>query len=159
GLATPTEGGAMGMVGAIALAVLHHPKFSRRGRIAAWIALIAITAITLPAFVLWKDEWMPAALVAAASGFFSAVRVPLFIVFYTGLALLLGDAVATRELAAPIVTSSRSTLPITAMVFFIVIGSTFFPLVFRGVEGDPGIDPFFSGLRGGPGGFLIFVNL
>ena len=35
GLATPTEGGAMGTVGAIVLAVLHRPEFSRRGRIAA----------------------------------------------------------------------------------------------------------------------------
>src|SRR6186997_957381 len=39
GLATPTEAGAMGTVGAIALAVVHHPEFSRHGRIAAWVAL------------------------------------------------------------------------------------------------------------------------
>jgi TRAP-type mannitol/chloroaromatic compound transport system permease large subunit len=35
GLATPTEGGAMGMVGAIVLAVLHRPEFSLQGKIAA----------------------------------------------------------------------------------------------------------------------------
>src|SRR3954470_13496265 len=63
GLATPTEGGAMGTVGAIVLAVLHHPKFSRRGKLAAWIGLAAITVISVLAFVLWKDEWMPVALV------------------------------------------------------------------------------------------------
>ena len=32
GLATPTEAGAMGAVGAIVLAVLHHPELSRAGR-------------------------------------------------------------------------------------------------------------------------------
>jgi tripartite ATP-independent transporter DctM subunit len=159
GLATPTEGGAMGTVGAIALAVLHHPKFSRRGRIAAWIALIAITLITIPAFVLWKDEWMPAALLAAAKGFFSAARVPLFIVFYTGLTLLLWEAVAIRELRGLIAQASRSTMRITAMVIFILIGSTIFTLVFRGVDGDTWIEHLLSGLPGGPVGFLIFVNL
>src|SRR3989441_6798306 len=55
GLATPTEGGAMGMVGAIVLAVLHRPEFSRRGKIAAWVALVAITLLAIPAFALWQD--------------------------------------------------------------------------------------------------------
>src|SRR5260370_37372112 len=47
GLATPTEGGAMGMVGAVVLAVLHRPEFSRQGKIAAPIALVAISSISL----------------------------------------------------------------------------------------------------------------
>ena len=32
GRATPIEGGAMGMIGAVVLAVLHRPEFSKRGR-------------------------------------------------------------------------------------------------------------------------------
>src|SRR6202008_843143 len=51
GLATPTEGGAMGMVGAIVLAVLHRPEFSRRGKIAAWIGAAAISVITVLALL------------------------------------------------------------------------------------------------------------
>src|SRR5213078_322107 len=51
GLATPTEGGAMGMVGAVVLAVLHRPEFSRRGKIASWNGLVAISLITLLALV------------------------------------------------------------------------------------------------------------
>ena len=45
GLATPTEAGAMGMVGAVGLAVVHHREFSRAARIAGWIALATITLI------------------------------------------------------------------------------------------------------------------
>src|SRR6185436_19233964 len=45
GLATPTEGGAMGTVGAIALAVVHHQKFSRFARIAGWVAFVTICVI------------------------------------------------------------------------------------------------------------------
>src|SRR6185295_10676120 len=43
GLATPTEGGAMGMVGAIVLAVLHRAEFSKHARIAAWVGFAAIS--------------------------------------------------------------------------------------------------------------------
>jgi TRAP-type mannitol/chloroaromatic compound transport system permease large subunit len=145
GLATPTEGGAMGMVGAIVLAVLHRPEFSRQGKIAAWIALVAISIISLAAFV--------------APGFFEATRAPLFIVFYAGLALVMWEAVRIPDLRKLISQASQSTMRITAMVIFILIGSTIFTLVFRGVDGDTWIEHLLSGLPGGPVGFLIFVNL
>jgi tripartite ATP-independent transporter DctM subunit len=145
GLATPTEGGAMGTVGAIALAVLHHPKFSRRGKIAAWIGLAAISAITV--------------LALAAEAQFEAVRAPLFIVFYAALALLLAEALIIPELRGLIWQASQSTMRITAMVIYILIGSTIFTLVFRGVDGDPFIEHLLTSLPGGVTGFLIFVNL
>jgi TRAP-type mannitol/chloroaromatic compound transport system permease large subunit len=159
GLATPTEGGAMGMVGAIVLAVLHRPEFSRRGKIAAWIALVAITVLALPAFALWQDEWMPKALVAAAEGFLGTARAPLFVVFYIGMALVMWEAVVIAELRGLIAQASRSTMRITAMVIFILIGSTIFTLVFRGVDGDLWIEHMLTGLPGGKVGFLVFVNI
>jgi tripartite ATP-independent transporter DctM subunit len=159
GLATPTEGGAMGMVGAIVLAVLHRPEFSRRGKIAAWVALVAITLLAFPAFALWQDSWMPKALVAAAEGFFAVARAPLFIVFYIGLALLMWEAVAIGALRGLIAQASQSTMRITAMVIFILIGSTIFTLVFRGVDGDLWIEHMLTGLPGGKVGFLVFVNV
>ena len=159
GLATPTEGGAMGMVGAIVLAVLHRPEFSRRGRIAAWVALVAITIISAPGIIFMLDESMPAPLVAAARGFFDATRVPLFVVFYAGLALMMWEAVVIAPLRGLIAEASRSTMRITAMVIFILIGSTIFTLVFRGVDGDLWIEHLLSGLPGGKVGFLIFVNV
>jgi tripartite ATP-independent transporter DctM subunit len=159
GLATPTEGGAMGMVGAVVLAVLHRKEFSRRGKIAAWVALIAITVISVPAAVGMADESLPAALVAAANGFFAKTRAPLFVVFYAGLALVMWEAVAIAELRGLIKQASQSTMRITAMVIFILIGSTIFTLVFRGVDGDLWIENMLLHLPGGKVGFLVFVNV
>ncbi|MGE0719421.1 MAG: TRAP transporter large permease subunit [Alphaproteobacteria bacterium] len=88
GLATPTEAGAMGAVGALALAALH------------------------------------------------------------------------RRLTWPLVKQGMdTTMRITCMVVFILIGSTVFSLVFQGVDGGPWIEHLLSGLPGGVVGFLIFVNL
>jgi tripartite ATP-independent transporter DctM subunit len=88
GLATPTEGGAMGAVGAMGLAAMH-----RR--------------------LTWKLLWE----------------------------------------------GMDSTMKINAMVIFILIGSTVFGLVFRGVDGDLWIEHMLLGLPGGQVGFLLAVNL
>jgi tripartite ATP-independent transporter DctM subunit len=88
GVATPTEGGAMGAVGAIGLAALH-----RR--------------------LTWDLLWQ----------------------------------------------GMNSTMRITAMVIFILIGSTVFGLVFRGMDGDLWIEQHLMSLPGGVTGFLIAVNL
>ena len=88
GLATPTEGGAMGAVGALALAILH-----RR--------------------LTWD---------------------------------LLKQGMDT-------------TLKLTTMVMFILVGSTVFSLTFRGVDGDLWVEGMLSNLPGGVVGFLIFVNV
>ncbi len=45
------------------------------------------------------------------------------------------------------------------MVIFILIGSTIFTLVFRGVDGDLWIEHMLLNLPGGKVGFLIFVNI
>ena len=87
GLATPTEAGAMGVVGALALAM-----------------------------------------------FYGTLTWPLL---YQGMA---------------------STMRITAMVVYILIGSRVFSLVFQGVGGKVWIEDLLTGLPGGQLGFLIFVN-
>jgi tripartite ATP-independent transporter DctM subunit len=53
----------------------------------------------------------------------------------------------------------ESTMRITAMVVFILIGSTVFSLVFQGMDGGRWIEHLLSGLPGGVVGFLIFVNI
>jgi len=88
GLATPTEAGAMGAVGALVLAFLH-------GRLT------------------WPLVWQ----------------------------------------------GMETTMRITAMVIFILIGSTVFSLVFQGVDGGLWVEHQLSGLPGGVAGFLIFVNI
>jgi tripartite ATP-independent transporter DctM subunit len=88
GLATPTEAGAMGVVGAIALAWMYGT-------------------------LNWK-------------------------LLYEGMA---------------------STMRITAMVVYILIGARVFSLVFQGVGGKEWIEHLLTTLPGGQVGFLIFVNL
>jgi tripartite ATP-independent transporter DctM subunit len=88
GIATPTEGGAMGAVGALALAMA-------RGRLSL-------------------D--------------------------------LLKQAMA-------------STTRLTSFVIFILIGSTIFSLVFRGVDGDRWVEGLLTALPGGKLGFLLVVNV
>jgi tripartite ATP-independent transporter DctM subunit len=88
GLATPTEAGAMGAVGAMALAALH------------------------------------------------------------------------RRLTWPLVEQAMtSTMRLTSMVVFILIGSTCFSLVFQGMDGSHWIEHLLTGLPGGKVGFLVFVNI
>ena len=148
GLATPTEGGAMGAVGAIVLAVLHSDQFSMRGKYAALIALgatVLLTALTM--------------LGAIAAGLLSLLEKPLFAVLYTGLVVVLLEAVFIAKLRGLIWEASQSTMRISTMVIFILVGSTVFGLVFRGVDGDLWIEHLLTSLPGGVVGFLIFVNL
>jgi TRAP-type mannitol/chloroaromatic compound transport system permease large subunit len=97
--------------------------------------------------------------VAPAQAALASLRVPLFIVFYAGLAVLMWEAVSIRPLRQLIMQASQSTMRITAMVIFILIGSTIFTLVFRGVDGDLWIEHMLLNLPGGKVGFLIFVNI
>ena len=52
-----------------------------------------------------------------------------------------------------------STTKLTTFVIFILIGSTIFTLVFRGLDGDIWVEHLFSQMPGGVIGFLIAVNL
>ncbi len=52
-----------------------------------------------------------------------------------------------------------STARLTSFVIFILIGSTVFTLVFRGMDGDLWVEGLLTALPGGELGFLIAVNL
>jgi len=53
----------------------------------------------------------------------------------------------------------QDTTRLTIMVIFLLIGSTIFTLVFRGLEGDLWIAEMLSNLPGGALGFLLVVNV
>src|SRR5262245_8925418 len=53
----------------------------------------------------------------------------------------------------------ESTATMTSFVMFILVGSTVFSLVFRGVDGDLWVEHLMTGLPGGALGFLIVVNV
>ena len=52
-----------------------------------------------------------------------------------------------------------STTKLTSFVLFILIGSTVFSLVFRGVDGDRWVENLLTQLPGGALGFLVVVNI
>ena len=52
-----------------------------------------------------------------------------------------------------------ATTKLTTFVIFILIGSTVFSLVFRGVDGDLWVEQLLTALPGGALGFLLAVNL
>ena len=53
----------------------------------------------------------------------------------------------------------ENTMRLTAMVIFILVGSTVFSLVFQGVDGGIWIEHILSHLPGGQTGFLVFANV
>ncbi|HVS19463.1 MAG TPA: TRAP transporter large permease subunit [Planctomycetota bacterium] len=72
----------------------------------------------------------------------------------TGLALVHG------RLDLPTLRATmRETTRLTSMVVFLLIGSTAFALVFRGLNGDLWIDGFLTNLPGGRIGLLVVANL
>ena len=69
-------------------------------------------------------------------------------------------AAMNRRLTWPLMRQAMSaTMRISTMVIFILIGSTVFTLVFRGMDGGLWIEYLLSSLPGGQVGFLIFVNV
>jgi tripartite ATP-independent transporter DctM subunit len=69
-------------------------------------------------------------------------------------------AALRRRLTPAVLTQAMdSTARLTSFVIFILIGSTVFSLVFRGVNGDLWIEGLLTGLPGGAAGFLVVVNL
>ena len=69
-------------------------------------------------------------------------------------------AALNGRLSRPVVwDAARSTALLTTMVLVLLIGSTAFALVFRGLYGDVWIEEALVGLPGGLVGFLIVANL
>ncbi len=143
GLATPTEGGAMGTVGAIVLAALRHPQLGLASKRVFFIGLIGGG-------------------VAAIAGIYAFKSLPFTLsisVLYLAIAWLCVRAAVIAELRVLIVRAYEATMRLTAMVIFILIGSTCFSVVFQGVNGGPWLEHMLTSIPGGVWGFLIAVNL
>ncbi|MFI4987739.1 MAG: TRAP transporter large permease subunit, partial [Alphaproteobacteria bacterium] len=68
-------------------------------------------------------------------------------------------ALANRRLSWSLLRQAMdTTAKISSFVLFILVGSTVFSLVFRGVNGDLWVESMLTSLPGGQVGFLIFVN-
>ncbi len=69
-------------------------------------------------------------------------------------------ALANRRLSMDLLKQAmNSTTRLSCFVLFILIGSSVFSLVFRGINGDLWVEHLLSSLPGGQAGFLIVVNL
>jgi TRAP-type mannitol/chloroaromatic compound transport system permease large subunit len=143
GLATPTEAGAMGAVGAIVLAAIHSKDFSTTGRKVLIIGAIAGGIGTVVG-------------IFATEGLIFKIA---FALTYIAVLWICLEAVRIPELRDLIKQGYETTMRITTMVVFILIGSTCFSVVFLGVSGGVWLEHMLTSLPGGIWGFLIFINL
>ena len=143
GLATPTEAGAMGAVGAIVLAAIHHKAFSSTGDKILIVGVIAGGIGTIIG-IFFSENLI----------FKLAFTVTYFAVLWVCL-----EAVRIPDLRDLIKQGYQTTMRITCMVTFILIGSTCFSVVFLGVSGGVWLEHLLTSLPGGVWGFLIFINL
>jgi tripartite ATP-independent transporter DctM subunit len=153
GIATPTESGAMGALGAVILAVIRDKEFSSRDKLVFRAGLVA--AVLAGAVGAWY--WY------GGEDRLQTLQQTLLHVALAGLYLAIAYIVyrATRitALRKLIVSGYQSTMRLTAMVVFILIGSTCFSVVFMGVDGGTWVEHLFTSLPGGEVGFLLVVNL
>jgi TRAP-type mannitol/chloroaromatic compound transport system permease large subunit len=143
GLATPTEAGAMGAVGAIVLAAIHHKDFSSAGRKILIGGVIAAGIGTIAAILYSQNIAFKIA----------------FAITYLAVTWICIEAARIPDLRDLIKQGYETTMRITCMVTFILIGSTCFSVVFLGVSGGVWLEHMLTSLPGGVWGFLIFINL
>jgi TRAP-type mannitol/chloroaromatic compound transport system permease large subunit len=143
GLATPTEAGAMGAVGAIVLAAIHHKDFTSTDRKILILGVIAAGIGTIIAMLYSENLIFKLA----------------FALTYLAVAWICIRAARIPDLRDLITQGYQSTMRLTCMVTFILIGSTCFSVVFLGVSGGVWLEHLLTSLPGGVWGFLIFINL
>jgi tripartite ATP-independent transporter DctM subunit len=125
---------------------------------------LPLTARTLRGWALWRNALL-------------SILPPLLLIFLVLGTIFLGWATPTeggamgatgalalawikRRLPLSMLKQAMDvTTRLSSFVLFILIGSTVFSLVFRGVNGDLWVEHLLTGLPGGSLGFLIVVNL
>ncbi|MBN9489109.1 MAG: TRAP transporter large permease subunit [Alphaproteobacteria bacterium] len=143
GLATPTEAGAMGTIGAIVLAVVRNAPLTKFDK---WVFGAGCVAAVIGFLI---------GLVAFKSPAFKAA----FTVMFAAIVWLCWRAWDVKDLRDLIVQAFQATMRITAMVAFILVGATCFSITFQGVDGNRWVEHMMSSLPGGVWGFLVVVNL
>ena len=143
GLATPTEAGAMGTIGAIVLAVVRNAPLTRLDKIAFYGGCAAAVVGSIIGVWAFKS---PAFKIA-------------FTLMFAAIIWLCYRAWEVKELRDLIVQAFQATMRITAMVAFILVGATCFSITFQGVDGNKWVEHLMSNLPGGVWGFLVVVNL
>ena len=138
--------GAVAIIGAFALALANrHLKLGLLSRLAEKVVFVLIPPLAL-IFLVLGTIFVGIATPTEGGGMGAAGAIIL--------------ALINRRLSWSLLTQAmNSTTRLACFVMFILIGSTVFALVFRGVSGDLWIEHLLSGLPGGTLGFLIVVNI
>ena len=152
GIATPTESGAMGALGAVVLAVIRDKEFTTRDRWFLRISMVGLIIAALVSVIFYTEN---VGVSGSAKPFLQAALAAT----YVGIAWLVYRATRIRDLRNLIVQGYQSTMRLTCMVVFILIGSTCFSVVFLGVDGGTWVEHLFTDLPGGWIGFVVVVNL
>lgn len=152
GIATPTESGAMGALGAVVLAVIRDKNFGKTDHWFFRLGMVGLAAAVLVGLLSYTAN---EGISATAKPFLQTALAAVYI----GIAWLVYRATQIRDLRDLIVQGYQSTMRLTCMVVFILIGSTCFSVVFMGVDGGMWVEHLFTGLPGGWIGFLVVVNL
>lgn len=149
GIATATEGAAVGAVGATILAGLR----SGRNRWATWVAVGGVIIL----FVLAARYDLRLGRPNATALNTNMLRLAGIVAIVSFLAL----AVIWYELFRDkiLVPAMSNTARTTSMIFTIIIGATLFSLVFRGLGGDVRIERMLDAVPGGINGAMIAVLL
>ncbi len=162
GIATPTEAGAMGAVGAIVLAVIRHPKLGSFGKkvfVASVVACLLGIAFYNADLIIGLFTGKVPSLNPAVFGPKGVLFRIAFGVLYLGIAYMCVRAAQVADLRSLLIQAYQSTARLSAMVAFILVGSTCFSVVFQGVDGGRWIEHMLTSLPGGSWGFLLVVNL
>ncbi|MFT4975994.1 MAG: tripartite ATP-independent transporter DctM subunit [Myxococcota bacterium] len=113
---------------------------------------------------LWSRVWLvmvpPLALILLVLGsIFAGVATPTEAGALGGVGAMILAALRGRLTLATLRASLEETTRLTTMVVFLLVGSTAFALVFRGLYGDIWIEELLTNLPLGALGFLVVANL
>ena len=130
-------------IGAIVLAAIHHKDFSAAGSKILILGVIGAGIGTMVGIFFSENLIFKLA----------------FAVTYFAVVWICLEAVRIPDLRDLIKQGYETTMRITCMVTFILIGSTCFSVVFLGVSGGVWLEHMLISLPGGVWGFLAFINL
>ncbi len=149
GFATPTEAASVGAIGSILLATY---KTSDEK---IWPVISALIFMILILSSIFLDLRINRIGLTSLNSFAIIISLILLLIFSFSIVMCLKNLFDNKILSE----TAYSTTKITSMVFIILIGATFFSLVFRGLGGDETIEELLLSMPGGVVGAVIAVMI
>lgn len=149
GITTPTEGAAVGALGALLLAA---PRLMPDRP--SW--LFKATGLSLLGLLILRSSFdlrIGRSEIPTLDGIMIGVAAVLSLIAASGIIL----GLFRFDRAGVLKPILRSTTTVTSMIFAMMIGASLFSLVFRGLGGDARVEEFLHSMPGGPTGALLFV--